>query len=128
MKFFNFVFQGYDNVQLARIYFTLLLYALVHVCWCNTYMLHTNLYRRKRGIFSREKIMILFTEKSNPLGLKLLTVANFAKKSVEIKLVSLNGEKKDFHFCFDNFFSKFFIKFCRQFSQGTEAFTLSSAR
>lgn len=38
--------------------------------------------------------MILFTEKSNPLGLKLLTVANFANKSLEIKFVSLNGEEK----------------------------------
>jgi hypothetical protein len=36
--------------------------------------------------------MILYTEKSNPLGLKLLTVANFAKKPLEIKFVSFNGE------------------------------------
>lgn len=37
--------------------------------------------------------MILFTDKSNPLGLKLLTVANFAKKELEIKFVTLNGKK-----------------------------------
>jgi Glutathione S-transferase, N-terminal domain len=36
--------------------------------------------------------MIIYTNEGNPLGLKLLLVAKFAKKDVQIKFVTLNGE------------------------------------
>lgn len=37
--------------------------------------------------------MIIYTNEGNPLGLKLLLVAKFAKKDVQVKIVSLNGKK-----------------------------------
>lgn len=36
--------------------------------------------------------MIIYTNEGNPLGLKLLLVAKFAKKIVQIKTVTLNGK------------------------------------
>lgn len=36
--------------------------------------------------------MIIYTNEGNPLGLKLLLVAKFAKKDVQIKVTNLNGE------------------------------------
>ena len=39
--------------------------------------------------------MIIFTNEGNPLGLKLLLAAKFAKKDVNLKIVaSLNGNIK----------------------------------
>lgn len=36
--------------------------------------------------------MIIYTNEGNPLGLKLLLVAKFAKKDVQLKIVTLNGK------------------------------------
>lgn len=36
--------------------------------------------------------MIIYTNEGNPLGLKLLLVAKFAKKDVQVKITTLNGE------------------------------------
>lgn len=36
--------------------------------------------------------MIIYTNEGNPLGLKLLLVAKFAKKDVQVKTTNLNGE------------------------------------
>lgn len=36
--------------------------------------------------------MIIYTNVSNPLALKLLIVAKLAKKNVELKIVNLNGK------------------------------------
>lgn len=83
---------------------------------------------RKRGFFNHKKIMILFTEKGNPLGLKLLTVANFAKKPLEIKFVTLNGKKIEFFtFVLVKVFFRNFYKNRRQLYQGTKAFALLAA-
>lgn len=38
------------------------------------------------------RTMIIYTNEGNPLGLKLLLVARFAKKDVQVKIVSLNGK------------------------------------
>ena len=39
--------------------------------------------------------MIIYTNEGNPLGLKLVAAAKFAKKDVQIKVVTLNGEELD---------------------------------
>lgn len=41
--------------------------------------------------------MIIYTNEGNPLGLKLLSTAKFAKKDVEVKIVTLNNCKLDFY-------------------------------
>ena len=39
--------------------------------------------------------MIIYTNEGNPLGLKLLVCANFAKiKNVELKIVNLSGKNQ----------------------------------
>jgi Glutathione S-transferase, N-terminal domain len=38
--------------------------------------------------------MILFTNEGNPLGLKILSAALFAKKEINVKIVNLDGERK----------------------------------
>lgn len=36
--------------------------------------------------------MIIYTNEGNPLGLKLLAIAKFAKKDVEVKITTLAGK------------------------------------
>lgn len=36
--------------------------------------------------------MIIYTNEGNPLGLKLLAIAKFAKKDVQVKITTLTGK------------------------------------
>lgn len=38
--------------------------------------------------------MIIYTNEGNPLGLQLLVLAKFAKKTAQVQLVNLNGKMK----------------------------------
>jgi methionyl-tRNA synthetase len=38
--------------------------------------------------------MIIYTNEGNPLGLKLLLAAKLAKKDLQVKVVTLNGESR----------------------------------
>lgn len=38
--------------------------------------------------------MIIYTNEGNPLGLQLLMLAKFAKRTVQVQLVNLNGKIK----------------------------------
>jgi hypothetical protein len=42
--------------------------------------------------------MIIYTNEGNPLGLKLLSTAKFAKKNVELKIVTLNCKLSSYQF------------------------------
>lgn len=37
--------------------------------------------------------MIIYTNEGNPLGLQLLMLAKFAKRTVQVQLVNLNGKE-----------------------------------